>query len=169
MRLRTLGSGGRSRLALAAIPGMLDVDYSLVGGWSALLPLAIHGHRTRLFDNQEHILCSSPFPEITRNRGIVEFRKPFVQRQFSTSLSPTNCCKTFFNIWQKVYEYLDIFEKVFMIAYCVYCWGIHLDYLHRPRSCRGYLPTTATSGSAYCNHPLPALHIHPLSVHELHL
>ena len=31
MRLRTLGSGGRSRLALAAIPGMLDVDYNLVG------------------------------------------------------------------------------------------------------------------------------------------
>ena len=72
MRLRTLGSGGRSRLALAAIPGMLDVDYNLVGQWSALLPLASRGHRTRLFDNQEQILCSQPFPEIMRNCVVVD-------------------------------------------------------------------------------------------------
>ena len=92
MRLRTLGSGGRSRLALAAIPGMLDVDYNLVGQWSALLPLAIRGHRTRLFDNQVQILCSSwPFPEIMRNCVVVDavwfldiFQQVFPQQTVAT-------------------------------------------------------------------------------------
>ena len=92
MRLRTLGSGGWSRLALAAIPGMLDVDYNLVGGWSALLPLAIRGHLTRLFDNQEHILCSSwPFPEIMRNGGIVD--KDNFQQVFPQQTIFNNCPK----------------------------------------------------------------------------
>ena len=110
MRLRTLGSGGRSRLALAAIPGMLDVDYNLVGHWSALLPLASHGHRTRLFDNQEQILCSSwPFPEIMRNCGILD--KDNLQQVFPQ--------QTIFKNWPKIQETILLTNVFYGCVLCI--------------------------------------------------
>ena len=129
-RLEPAGFGCNSR----------NAGCRLQPGWSALLPLAIRGHRTRLFENQEHILCSSwPFPEIVRNCGIVDkdnFQQVFPQQ-------------TIFNNCPKRSKKKICLKNVYMSAYCASRWGIHLDYLHRPRSCLGYLPTTATSGSAH--------------------